>query len=149
MKRTINAINNVASILGFRPANGTDTGARGFSVLDGFGRVRFVSFKVMCNLAASFAYIQKTPKNIKSPFYDITFNSEGSVLIRFNNGISLFHDKEIVDRVIQTLKSVSPNLCHELQYAKKKNGHHGSYIKWSHFWGGYGVVMVSPSKNKV
>ncbi|ASU00449.1 hypothetical protein [Aeromonas phage AS-yj] len=143
MKRTINAINDVASILGFRPANGTDTGARGFSVLDGFGRVQFVSFKVMCNLVASFADIQKTPKTIKLPFYDITVNSEGSVLVRFNDGMTLFYDKEIVDRVIQTSKSVSPNLYHKLQYAKKKNRHHGSYIQWSHFWGG--VVLVSSS----
>ncbi|ATI17548.1 hypothetical protein [Aeromonas phage AS-szw] len=149
MKRTINAINDVASILGFRPANGTDTGARGFSVLDGFGRVQFVSFKVMCNLVTDFAFIQKIPKTHKNPFYDITVNNEESVLIRFNNGMVLFYDKFIVDRAIRTAKSVSPHLYHELQYAKKKNGHHCSYIKWSHYWSGYGVVVVSPSKNKV
>lgn len=68
MKRTINAINDVASILGFRPANGTDTGARGFSVLDGLGRVQFVSFKVMCNLVTDFAFIQKIPKTQKNRF---------------------------------------------------------------------------------
>ncbi|AFN39372.1 hypothetical protein F485_gp116 [Aeromonas phage CC2] len=148
MKRTINAINDVASILGFRSANGTDTGARGFSVLDGFGRVQFVSFKVMCRLCACITDVEyrNFGKTYRTPHFDYHVSIDGNLLVVFKNGLSLFFDKENLEQAVFVAGSVPYHMYIELQYAKKKNGHRGSYIKWSHFLSGYGVVMVSPSK---
>ncbi|ADQ53391.1 hypothetical protein 65p384 [Aeromonas phage 65] len=138
MIRNVTVLVETAKALGFRPANGTDTGARGFTLIDGFGRVRFFSLKLMCGFISTIISDSEHMGIVKNPYlkYSYCRDETGGMCVTFDS-IGCFYFNY---NMVKAAKKISTNLRYfnaiHMQYVKNKNSKRGSYIKPSggYFW---------------
>lgn len=148
MIKNVTVLVETAKALGFGPANGTDTGARGFTLIDGFGRVRFFSFKLMCGFISTIISDSEHVGIVKNPYLKYSYyrDETGGMCVTFDS-IGCFYFNY---NMVKSAKEISTNQGYgycpyfiDLQYVKNKNNYkRGSYIKGSSFGTSFSQVSV-------
>ena len=119
MNRDITVFVETAKALGFRPANGTNTGARGFTLIDGFGRSRFFSFKLMCGFISTAISDSKNTDIVKNPYLGFSYyrDETGGMCVSFDS-IGCFYFNY---NMVKAAKEVSKNQTNQHNYQNEIN----------------------------
>ncbi|UYD59459.1 hypothetical protein HPMBJEAJ_00360 [Aeromonas phage avDM6] len=148
MIKNVTVLVETAKALGFRPANGTNTGARGFTLIDGFGRIRFFSFKLMCGFISTVISDSENVGIVKNPYlrYSYYRDETGGMCVSFDSIGCFYFNYNTVKAAKEVSKNqgslFSPHFI-DLQYVKNKNNYkRGSYIKGSSFGTSFARVDV-------
>lgn len=127
-----------ARVLGFRPANGTETGARGFTIKTCYGKTQFFSFELMCFFMTTVIRSKKSSsimKNISSGF-SYSFDETGGMCIDFDRIGRFYFNADMIEGARKRAQDLNNTYFLDLVYAKNKNTRKGSYIRTNgyHFW---------------